>query len=640
MHNFKRGLEEKALKNARLSIGVQTLNLQDLFGGKVFKIPNYQRGYSWELEQLNDLISDLELVTDKRHYTGTIVIKKTKEQINAYGESFDRYEIVDGQQRITTLVLFLNEIARELKALASTDKTAEDILRIFVKKEGEQGAVYKIELDEHNDPFFKEKIIENRFSESKTKSHSRLQYAKEFIAKYLGDKRKALPEEKYRQFLLELKDKITRRIGFTLYEVETDSEVGIIFESLNDRGKPLSKLEIVKNYLIYEVEKISKDEHSTSQLVSQINYSWRDILENLSKAEMTDNEDENDFLRMNYILNYYDAISDYKNIDGKRISIDSQLAETPKLVKTRFKEIEKKSKDQCYREIEEYVHALKSMSFAVHDLKNPLGEIAFQNFTDKQKQELALIVDRFSRLEIQANLLPVLIAVYEKYRSNHEQLASLLKICEVAAFRIFYIAGYRSYSGKTKLFTLANEIYTNQLDYDQTIDKLKTMINEYSPNEKIEENLRNISDFYYWAGLTYFLYEYERKRCIEVSPEKTPHFAWTDLDGMKKEESIEHILPQTIIGEDGRKREYWTQRFDEKTHETNCKRLGNLTLSYMNSRLGNRGFDEKQKSYKDSVWQIQRDLASYVEWNENSISEREEKLLNFAKERWGDSALV
>lgn len=613
---------------------METVNLQQLFGNKVFKIPNYQRGYSWDLEQLTDLINDLELISNKKHYTGTIVLKNTKKEITAYGESYELYEIVDGQQRITTLVIFLNQISKEIRAIGSGNKIADDIVRIFIKKDDEQGAVYKLELDENNNQFYRELILEGRACESRTKSHTRLEYAKNFFLKYLSEKRKTLSAEKYREFLLEIKDKITRLLGFTLYEVETNSEVGIIFESLNDRGKPLSKLEIVKNYLIYEAEKISVDEYSCDQLVDQINYSWKAILENLSMAEMTDNEDENNFLRINYILNSYATISDIKNVDGKRISIDSQLAETSTLVKNRFNELEKDDKDQCYDEMAQYIRSLKSMSSSIRDLKNPQGEFAFHNFSDKQKQELILLVDRFSRLEIQANLLPVLIAVYEKYRDNYEQLVSLLKLCEIAAFRIFYIARFRSYAGKTILFSLANEIYTGQINYAQATNKLNEMITGYSPSESIEDDLLSIKDFYKWNGLTYFLYEYERKRCKEVSPEKTPNFAWRDLDEMKKEDSIEHILPQTIVEADGKQIEYWTQRFDKTSHETNLNRLGNLTLSYMNPKLGNNGFEEKKKYYAESVWQIQRDLTKYSEWNESSIVAREKELLKFVKERW------
>src|SRR5690606_9617077 len=68
-------------------------------------VPDYQRGYDWGDLQVTDLIKDIERISGRKHnhYTGTIVITpKTKES--------NTYEIVDGQQRLTTLVIFLKSI--------------------------------------------------------------------------------------------------------------------------------------------------------------------------------------------------------------------------------------------------------------------------------------------------------------------------------------------------------------------------------------------------------------------------------------------------------------------------------------------------------------------------------------------------
>ncbi len=66
---------------------------------------------------------------------------------------------------------------------------------------------------------------------------------------------------------------------FTLYEVEEDSEVGVIFEVMNDRGKPLSQLEKVKNFLLYMTDNISDGDVSRKGLADVINSSWKQILE-------------------------------------------------------------------------------------------------------------------------------------------------------------------------------------------------------------------------------------------------------------------------------------------------------------------------------------------------------------------------
>lgn len=105
--------------------------------------------------------------------------------------------------------------------------------------------------------------------------------------------------------------------------------------------------------------------------------------------------------------------------------------------------------------------------------------------------------------------------------------------------------------------------------------------------------------------------------------------------GEKKEESIEHILPQTIRDKVGNPlRKYWCDRYSLEEHTKNTRRLGNLTLTENNSRLGNKSLDKKKGIYKDSRWEIERELVSYDNWTTNEIEEREEKLVHFAKERW------
>ena len=82
------------------------LSVPEVFKDRFFKIPDYQRGYSWEVDpQLLDLRKDIENIYSKnyKHFTGTIVAAK----ING---SENHLEIVDGQQRLTTLVILLKEI--------------------------------------------------------------------------------------------------------------------------------------------------------------------------------------------------------------------------------------------------------------------------------------------------------------------------------------------------------------------------------------------------------------------------------------------------------------------------------------------------------------------------------------------------
>jgi hypothetical protein len=137
------------------------------------------------------------------------------------------------------------------------------------------------------------------------------------------------------------------------------------------------------------------------------------------------------------------------------------------------------------------------------------------------------------------------------------------------------------------------------------------------------------------------LYELEIDRCSRVTPDKKPNFEWDDLKKLKKKDSIEHILPQTIVERDGTEKLYWTKRFDSVSHEGNYSRLGNLTLSYSNEKCGNEGYDHKQAIYKNSLWQITKDVANkYQEWDISAIDRREKELIKFAMQRWNEKNLT
>ena len=89
------------------------ISLNDLFHNRIFRVPDYQRGYSWERRQVREFLEDLELLMPQRfHYTGTVVLYEppaSKSRLmDVEGKTYNPVEIVDGQQRLTTIVLLLS----------------------------------------------------------------------------------------------------------------------------------------------------------------------------------------------------------------------------------------------------------------------------------------------------------------------------------------------------------------------------------------------------------------------------------------------------------------------------------------------------------------------------------------------------
>jgi uncharacterized protein with ParB-like and HNH nuclease domain len=614
--------------------------LQDLFNNAVFKIPDYQRGYSWENQHRLDLLEDLELLNNKGHYTGTIVLKE-RDTVKGLGKTYTRYDIVDGQQRFTTILILLDTIIKELKKLDEEESSAvaEGIHSIYIKDKGPDASeIYKLELDRENDKFFREAIIEEFPGIKKTiKSHHNLFKAKSQFKTYLREKSES--EENYLGFLNSLADKLTQSLIFTLYEVEDDAEVGVIFEVMNDRGKPLSELEKVKNYLIYLTSKVTEDPESSKKMVASINTYWKEILENLDKAKMSKNDDEDRFLRMNFIINFYSELKAYKNKEGKRVSKTSQLANVYKQLKNYFKELERNREyETCYKEIGDYAKSLEVTSSRLLDILYPKNDYAFQSIENQFiKAEIQSIVSKINRMDIKSNILVLMVAIYDRFIDQPEKILELFDLCEIFAFRTYYLVGWKSYSGQNQIYTLACDIYNDAINFDGIITELKELLDYYAPDSRIEHYFFDMENYYEWKGLKYFLFEYEVSKCWETLKSE-PQLTWGYLKKTDRKDSIEHILPQSLE-RNGKKVPYWKERFNKNAHEENLNKLGNLTLTTAseNSKLSNKGFDEKRQILKDSDWKINQELGKNYVWDEKKIEKRGKELFEFALKRWGYS---
>src|SRR4051812_24154687 len=104
--------------------------IEKLFADRIFTVPDYQRGYAWEEQQLTEFVEDLDaLSSGKDHYTGTLVLHDRKGDEAARTDDEGRHyvvsEVVDGQQRLTTVILLLDAVRREMAGVTATAKLAE-----------------------------------------------------------------------------------------------------------------------------------------------------------------------------------------------------------------------------------------------------------------------------------------------------------------------------------------------------------------------------------------------------------------------------------------------------------------------------------------------------------------------------------
>ncbi len=658
----------------------ELFSLQDLFNKKIFRIPDYQRGYSWTEQQLMDFWEDIiNLQTNREHYTGMIALRKLEEdEIEGWNDEnwlidnwgYKAYHVVDGQQRLTTIVICINELIKFFKNLPENLSKKEENIFInsiplteiikeylcIVKPDSEeQLKTYKFgyEVDNPSYEFFKYKILEAEVPGDiqETFYTRNLEKAKIFFKETIKEN-----AEKYGISEMEkLFIKLTQRLKFNIYNIENDFNVFVAFETMNNRGKKLSNLELLKNRLIYLTTLFdNNDKYVRKATREKINDTWKTIYGCLGKnKEMALNDD--DFLQAHWIMyfgynrktkNNYSNFLLNQYFTQKRILSKIETIEFDELREEGINELEDTD------EIEENIDEKENIKEL--EKKLTIGDIG--NYADSMKKiipywyymyfpklsnfskDIKLWLDRIGRLGF-VYFKPLITVILSKNNIEDEKKVEALKAIERFIFMHFRLARYSSTYKNSFFYNLAYSLNNDSENIDYVIKELN-YIDYMDKNGQININalnhifrlFRNYKGYYSWATIRYFLYEYE----IHLMDGEANQKIYPE-DIFKKDEkdkvSVEHIYPQTPTDE------YWLSRFDKYTEEERKflnGSLGNLlplSLS-INIKLQNDPFDKKKKNryYKGSYSEIE--VSNYQEWNADAILERGIKMLNFMEERW------
>ncbi|MDD4063603.1 MAG: DUF262 domain-containing HNH endonuclease family protein [Bacilli bacterium] len=667
-------------------------SLKSIFKERIFKIPDYQRGYAWQKEQLKDFWEDITNLPNNRfHYTGLLSLKEVPPSvyndsnwisdrwlINDHG--YKPFHVVDGQQRLTTFVIFINEIVNFIKNLdINKGKNLEDIYigTLSLKKIIEEYILMKMppnynintykfgyEVDNPSFEYLKHKILgepdggvieETFYTLNLENARS---FFKENIENYF---------DKYGLTEIEnLFRKITQNLMFNLHEIEDDFDVFVAFETMNNRGKKLSNLELLKNRLIYlttlyEENELSKD--GQLAIRKEINKAWKDIYFNLGKNKKNPLSDD-DFLIAHWIM--YFQYSRGKGDDYIKFLLKDKFNPQNIFTKTEIKtetieeiiEIrdvdsdEEEAYDNDYStktelisklsssEILEYVKSIKTASVHWYNSFNPINN----NELSEQEQ---IWIDRLNRIGI-AYFRPLVCASFMGENISSEERIELFKNIERFIFIAFRIGRATSNYRNAAVYRVTKQLRAGEISIKEVIKQLNDRIDNWlTPNTGIdiqsfvayiERKFKNNEGFYQWNGISYFLYEYESKF---VEEKGNPKIDWKlFVKGEKDKVSIEHILPQDSTNE------YWQQRFGE--FDNNQMKYLNGTLGNLlplsqsiNSSLQNIGFnekvrpsDDKRRGYAEGS-HSEIEVSTYSEWTKKEIIERGIKLLNFMEIRWG-----
>ncbi len=582
---------------------MELLNLDGVIEKGVFEIPSYQRGYAWQERQLKDFWNDLEHVSklgDKFHYMHSLTLRKSDDDFGDID-----FEIIDGQQRLATSLILLGLLAKTTKHKDPKYSLINLEPILSYKYYGLSEAFRAITEEEKDLKAFKTSF-----------------YAKNLIDAYTFFKEKIsnTPVEALeKMFDALIKKMLFSVVGLNDNRIDPFSS----FETINNRGKDLSTLELFKNRLHFVAHKIC-DGKKLEKLQQEINDTYTLIYHDLRQFEDAHLES---FLK-HFVAYYYGEKGDFK----KRLLEMEFNAHQRYTDNTNF--------DDEYERIDDLLFYL-SYSSKVWNFLHTLDEKSITLIVDNNKKlemeitpKMRGLLDKMRRLNALSDnaFLPLLLSLLTIQRAGKsaneqpyttQELEGLLEYLERFGFLVYGVAGKNT--AKNEWIELAFEAFRAYRYGEENIaiEKLPTLEKSFfnrqgnSGLELLEETIhskKNAEKWYQWGkALNYLLYEYE----LHHNPETTLNFD-------SSIESIEHILPQKPDQGYSDKEKNWAKN----PHIVHA--LGNLLLipKNANSSLSNKPFDEKRKAYLKGSYS-EKEVAKNASFGVAQIKERSEKLLDF-----------
>mgnify|MGYP000911354953 CR=1 FL=1 len=588
--------------------------LSNVLEGKIFQIPDYQRGYAWEEKQWKDFVQDIDALIDDEitsHYTGTIVIYQPGDKpTENYGtKKLEIVDVVDGQQRLTTCSLYLSIILNELIKMGQEDFGAEIPIYLY------SGNKSKLRLNNDTADFYLDLISRGVSNVNAHSVHQkRLEDAYCFLKKHI-DEQMAKRTDKSEEYLRNLFDAIIRKLNFSFYPIEEESEIGMTFELMNSRGKDLSSMELLKNYLMYWVYRNISDISDKSEkenLTSKINKTWKEVYVNIAKCDGS----ESQCLRIAWTLFVNYTPKNWNGYSGFKSEEVIPL-----------RNFTSKSKEDVKEFLEKFVNGLALISKHYSAIIKPTD-----NSFDENELNLLTKVKNTGNI---ANYLPLMVASRIKCEASEvtkNDYYYLLKSLEVFSYRVFLWEGKRSNAGISQFYRWADDVFGSQQSLKHITDGIYGAINWYSPESSFRKSLTE--EFFGWYHhrrlLKYTLFEYE---LYLLEGKNKPKLNWEDLS----DSTIEHILPQTP-DENSNWLNIWT---DDEERKKYLHDISNLVLTKDNSHYSNFEFERKKGvagsgySYSNSDIRQERKIAEYKDWNPDACKKRREELTKWIIKNWG-----
>ena len=554
----------------------KTVTFRELLGnGKKYKVPVYQRDYSWKEEHWEELWLDIKSLINSSdiHYLGSIVLQNGNREKKIY-------TIIDGQQRLATLSILIlaavkviqNFIDNEIDVEANTQRK-EIIINGFLGSKDAVSLTYasKLALNETNDNFYQTYLLQFRSSPKTPNDSNKLLFRafEYFASKLVANELISKNGETVAKFIESV---VADKLIFIQITVDNELSAYTVFETLNARGMELSATDLLKNYL-FSLVKSDED-------IKHIKHQWHDIAEVVG------------IKRLPQFLRYY-------------------LNSMQPLVR----------KDRLFKELRLRVNK----SSGVFELLTELGKYAkIYAATDDEESELWI-----NNCEIKKLIQEIALYDSEQHKSllmnaylcfSTDEFIKVLRIVRAIIFRYTVTSGRNTNSLEEAYNKSAVKIY------NQEVKNASALMSELRGVYLSDEEFKNAFSMIKFDTASSKIKKLVRYILFSLENQKYNKSYPTDSSDV----TIEHILPENPSQE-------WLEIFDREKHEASLYRLGNLTLleeAKNRNDAANKSFPEKRDIYQTSQYGITSELSHYSEWTERQIREHQRRFAETAVTVW------
>lgn len=579
--------------------------LQNIFKISIFSIPQYQRAYAWEKDkQLPTYLDDLRQQAfandrnkDKSYFLGTLLLHQVDPLNND-----KNIHVVDGQQRLTTSVIFIaaaiNFLKKNNEFLDEPTIKLNSLYRNFIFDDDED--FHKFNTIQEDNAFFRSAILKTTKGNTTEGSPSskRLKEAYDFFSN----------EVKPHEWVKLLKVLINAKV--MVYSVQDSADATLIFELQNDRGKRLTDLEALKSYLMHLIYLHAKNPNDSLAIVQNHFSNIYRYIERQLENKLIPNEDS--------ILSYH-AVS-YLNWQA------DEWRHPKDLIKKIIQGMEPDSIQDWVLEFVSNLEETYKVFIKLFDSLDTYTEFTHLLMVKKMAVFWPLVIKAFALDQTE----------------NKKQFCVVMRLMEVFAVRGYALSGIRSDAGLSTLYASARDF---KGDYKELQDLLFSMSSWWDMENRFSNSIKSPT-FYNQNRIdaTYILWRYENHLRSQTG-RKVEHLSWKHYLKPKDNAtklSLEHIAARNNPISDTTVE--WDEGEQKHFYEVATHRIGNLVIDSIsaNSSKGHYDFSDKLEALStNSTFLSQGELTKYAlkdeemyQWTLDSIKERQEKLVTFIKETW------